>query len=270
MTTFQSEGVVPKLVIAESEEELKSFLKTGDPFYVLGKGSNTVLNPDSKYGTFLKVGPGIVSPEVQGSTLRVGAGVPVSKLIQVCQEAGLTGLEFSAGVPASVGGMIAMNFGCFGFSISDYVRSVRIWTRSGKSLWLDTTDLAFGYRSSIFQQQDWIIVEAIFQLGFEDKQVIKDRSLKWIQTRLDKQPLRARTFGSTFKNPQGLFAGEILEKLGYKGKEIGHIKLSEKHANFMVNMGGATFEEVVQLTDRIKQEALAQLGIAIELEVKLI
>jgi UDP-N-acetylmuramate dehydrogenase len=182
----------------------------------------------------------------------------------------LTGLEFSAGVPASVGGMIAMNFGCWGQEICDDVLRIKIVTPEGESRWISKDEAQFGYRSSIFQQEPWIITQVQFQLKKAKPEDIKTKQLDNIALRLEKQPLREKTFGSTFKNPEGHFAGQLIEDAGYKGVPKGAVMFSPRHANFLVNQGGGTFAAAVELISEVQNSVWEKNKIKLETEVKII
>lgn len=236
----------------------------------MGKGSNTLISDTAEVPTFIQISPTFSSPTVEGTLLRVSAGVTVHKLMTLLQEYGLSGLEFSAGVPASVGGMVAMNFGCWGQEISQILVKARVLTETGEDLWLTQSDLQFGYRTSLLQQKKWICLEAIFSCKADDKTTIKTRILDNIQTRITKQPLKAKTFGSVFKNPPGDYAAALLEAAGFKGKQIGEVQFSDKHANFLVNTNHATFQEALAMIELAQKTVSAQKGILLEPEVKLV
>ncbi len=235
---------------------------------MLGKGSNTLIDPDANK-TFVQLSAHITEPSVDGNRLRINAATPVAHLLQVAQSHGLSGLEFCAGVPAGVGGMVFMNFGCWGQEIAQFIHRVRAITNEGEDLWLSTADLQFGYRRSLFHQKNWIIVEAEFSCVPDSPDAIKNRIRENIQTRLAKQPLRDKTFGSIFKNPDGHFAAALLEKLGYKGYQANGIKLSEQHSNFLVNVSDASYKEALIFIDRLIHDVKEKIGIQLELEVRL-
>ena len=270
LTTFQNEGIVQEVVIVENEAELCEWLHKGETFYILGKGSNTVINPNGKIQRFLQISPQWCDPSVTGNLLTVGAGTTVNTLMKLLVTHGLSGLEFSAGVPASVGGMVAMNFGCWGQEISDTVIQVKVVSKEGQSQWLSKKDCEFGYRTSRFQSQNEIITEVQFQLEQQDPNIIKSNQRHFIDQRLAKQPLREKTFGSTFKNPSGYFAGALIEQIGFKGKPVGAVMFSTRHANFLVNGGGGTFQEVETLIKTVQEKVSEQFQIQLETEVKLV
>lgn len=270
LTTFQNEGVIPEVCIFDDMKELSDYVNGNDSFFVLGKGSNTVINPDSEFPPIIQISSAYKPPVVHGTVLEAGAGVTVNQLMNISKEDGITGLEFMAGVPASVGGMVAMNFGCWGTEISDILISAEIMKEDGSIHHMLASELQFSYRNSVLQHEPFIVLSATFSVGKEKPDVVKDRIHSNIQTRLASQPLRDMTFGSTFRNPSGLYAGKLLEDYGFKGYRLGPVMFSEKHANFMVNLGGATYDDVVRLMQRVESEIRAKRGLSLSAEVMLV
>ena len=270
LTTFQSQGVVQEVQVFQTLDALKAFIKSKVPYYILGKGSNTLISPDTSIHKFIQISLEMFPVSVEGNRLRVCAGTTVHKLMGILQEKGLTGLEFSAGVPASIGGMVAMNFGCWGQDISQILVKARILTETGDDKWVSNLELGFGYRTSILQKNKWICLEAEFACQAEDPAIIKQTILQNIQTRIEKQPLKGKTFGSVFKNPPGFHAAALLEELGFKGKTINHVQFSEKHANFLINMGDAKFQDALAMIQLAQDTVSAQKGILLEPEVKIV
>ena len=270
LTSFKNQGQVKQVVTFETVSDIQSFLKDAPEYFILGRGSNTVIDPATSMPCFAQVSPAITPATCNKNRLQVSAGTPVNKLMTLLQEFGVSGLEFCAGVPASVGGMIAMNFGCFGHWMADFVEKVRVITETGEDRWISVSELELGYRTSIFHRKKWIIVEAIFNLVADDPVTIKKRSHDFVRTRSEKQPLRDKTFGSIFKNPAGHFAAQLIQSAGYKGYQIGDTQISDRHANFMINKGSATFEEILDILEKIQHDVTAKHQIDLELEVKLI
>lgn len=258
------------MVVVESIEDIQLYLKEKKQFYILGKGSNTVLSETHSYDDILKISPQCFPVECTGNTLCVGAGIAVNELIKASQHYELSGLEFMAGVPASVGGMVAMNFGCWGFDISQILQSVTVITYEGELKTLSNSDCCFSYRDSIFQHEPFIVLTAEFQLQKGDSHVIKNLIKKNINKRLASQPLRGLTFGSIFRNPTGQHAAQILDDLGLKGYGNEFVKLSEQHANFMINKGQAKMEHVQAFIGFLQQKVKNKTGFLLEPEVKLV
>lgn len=270
LTTFQNVGTVSRVLTFDNVSELQAFIQSGEPYYILGKGSNTIIDSSEEFPTVIQLSPHFLAPSLDGNVLTVGAGVTVNQLMNLSKETGFSGLEFMAGVPASVGGMVAMNFGCWGKEIVDMLISVDVMKEDGSVETMTPTDLEFSYRFSTFQEEPWIVLGAKLSGTFKDKEVVKKTILEAIQKRLDSQPLRDRTFGSVFRNPSGNYAGQLLETYGFKGYELGPVRMSEKHANFMVNRGDATFADAIKLIEKIQDEIKLKRGISLAVEVKLV
>jgi len=267
ITTFGNKGSLPQIWAIDTIEALRLFVQQHPDLFVLGKGSNTLINPTQAKRPIVRLSKNLFPTSVSNDRLTVGAGVTVNRLMQLLQKNKLSGLEFTAGVPATIGGMICMNFGCWGTEISDLTEQVYIMDRRGKDFWLPSKDLGFGYRQSEIQAQSWIVLAAEFRLEESTTAIVRNRIQKTIQTRLAKQPLRARTFGSVFKNPNGAYAGQLIEQLGYKGQKFGSVMMSDTHANFMVNLDQATYADAKALIHQIQKDAKNLLGIELELEV---
>lgn len=270
LTTFQNEGVVPHVHILDSEADLALLADIDTPYFVLGKGSNTVINPHGKYKTFVQISPDYQPPVATGTIVHVGAGIGVKAFLDFCIAQGLSGLEFAAGVPASIGGMTVMNFGCWGDEMADYITDVLLWQPDQGCRWLPKADMLFGYRSSIVQSLPGSIVLSVkLQLRTENSDTIRDRVLQYVKSRNEKQPIREKTFGSTFKNPSGHFAAALIESVGLKGQQFGGVKISDKHANFLVNTGAATFADLTTCLRTAQEKVQETHHVSLALEVKL-
>ncbi|MFT5171647.1 MAG: UDP-N-acetylmuramate dehydrogenase [Candidatus Marinamargulisbacteria bacterium] len=270
LTTFQNVGVAREVITFEDLPELVAFLAQERPFFMLGKGSNTLINPSSETSRFVRLSPKMFASSVDNLFCRIGAGTSVNSLMKLSSEHGMSGFEFMAGVPASVGGMVYMNFGCWGQTISQLIRRVRVLKLSGEDEWMLPEALAFGYRKSEFCNQPWIILEVELNFRQSTCTLVRQAISKNIETRLAKQPLREKTFGSIFKNPEGEFAAKILDDLGYRGASGSHVKLSEKHANFLVNSGDASFSDAMEFLDKVKADVLLKTGKNLDMEVRVV
>ncbi|MBT5855935.1 UDP-N-acetylmuramate dehydrogenase [bacterium] len=269
ITTFQNKGTISELWTLESVSDAQELIKSGKAWTVLGKGSNTLLRGRS-VDIVAQVSPKSEMPIVSGTKLTVSAGTSGNRLLKLCQENGLTGVEFCAGVPTTVGGMVTMNFGCWGDEIGNHVESVGIVNSDGEYLEIASEDMAFSYRESRIQKEKWIVMTATFFLEEDDPATIQSRITQMIQTRLEKQPLRENSFGSIFKNPRGKYAGQIIEQLGLKGLRQGDIHISQKHANFMVNDKNGTYEEAITLIQHIQDEVQKKSQVQLEPEVQIV
>lgn len=271
LTTFQTVGAVKTVIDFQSPEEVSDYVRSVSPddFYILGRGSNSLINPDSAVPVVIRMAADAVIPERDGTRIRLGAGLPMNRLQDFAVKQGLSGLEFAAGVPASLGGMVAMNFGCWGRSMSDFVTGIQVVDDLGSVRWLTPSEAHFSYRSSIFHRKKWVVVAAELQMTSADSDAVRAAMLANIQTRIEKQPLRDKTFGSIFKNPPGHYAAQLLEAAGLKGQRWGAIQLSDRHANFLLNMGGATYADTIQVLQILKSTVQSTATIELELEVQL-
>ncbi|MCP4050078.1 MAG: UDP-N-acetylmuramate dehydrogenase [bacterium] len=272
LTSFKNKGTINNLILFHNIEEISDFIRhnKGSAYFILGKGSNLIINPRSEIKTFIKILPSILPFDLHNSQLKINAGFSTGQMISLTRKNNLSGLEFAAGVPASLGGMIYMNFGCWGQSISNIIEKVHIIDEKGESRWLCAKDCQFGYRYSIFKKQKWIITEAIINLEKSSSEKIKENISQNIKRRLKTQPLNSCTFGSIFQNPEDLFAAKILEENGFKGYNFKSLKISEKHANFMVNKGDAEFSEILNFINLIKDKIKYKTNINLELEVEIV
>lgn len=269
LCSFKLSGTLPELIIAHSVEELQTLKKTKKNPFILGKGSNTLINPDHHYDAIIKLGPKITEISRSDSQLTVPASTSVNKLMSLSQEHSLSGLEFSAGVPASIGGMVTMNFGCWGNEIAERIDHIRIIDAEGKLQEISQNDCQFDYRSSRIQKENWAVLDVTLNLSPDDKTQIHSRIQSSIQERLKKQPLREATFGSIFKNPYPHYAAELIEKTGLKGQRFARIKVSNKHANFLENLGDASYKDAINTINHIQSEVKKAHGITLIPEVQL-
>ena len=270
VTSFKQAGELKKHLLFDDIDNLKTFIKSKTPYFILGKGSNSIINPESKKQTLIQLSANILPYKRNENILQLNAGMSISKALSICQKEGLSGLEFAAGVPATIGGMVAMNFGCWGSSVSDYIERVLILNENGDQEIIINSQCEFSYRHSIFQEKKWVIIGADFKLDKKPENEIKTLIQDNITLRLEKQPLRHPTYGSIFKNPTGHFAAKLIEETGLKGQQLGKLKLSEKHANFMINLGGATFQDIQNFIHHIQQKVQDKTGVLLEQEVKLL
>ncbi len=240
------------------------------PYFVLGKGSNTVINPDSPIQTYVQISPDLLPLSHSGTILTASAGTRVNQLTKYCVQHGLAGFEFAAGVPASLGGMVTMNFGCWGRELCDFLISIQVVDHAGDVHTIPLADLEMTYRSSRVMRERWIVLSATVQLSASTPADVHAKTDDAIQTRLAKQPLRGRTFGSTFKNPPNEFAARLIESAGLKGFEKNGVQISDKHANFLINTGGATFQALQDMLALIEETVAKQHGVRLEREVRLV
>jgi len=241
----------------------------GLEFKMLGKGSNLLVSDDMFEGVVIQTDKGLNDTDINGTLVTVGAGVSDVKLARCVAKLGLSGLEFLSGIPGTIGGAVFMNAGAYLKEMSDVLVSVQIIDEKNELVWLQKDDLDLSYRKSIFQQRpDWVIVEAVLQLEHGDK----DEILATIKSRKEKrmmsQPLELPSAGSTFRNPTGYAAWELIADAGLRGYIIGGAKVSEKHTNFVVNAGGATAQDVANVIAHVQKTVCEKDGLRMHQEVE--
>ena len=271
-TTFKIGGPAQYYVTPESVtqiQEVVSLCKDKNiPLHVIGNGSNILVGDDGVDGVVLALFNTFSDYEIKDNVITAQAGMSLIKLAVIALREGLTGLEFASGIPGSVGGAVYMNAGAYDGQMKDVVTSVTVLDEAGNIRILGRDELDMGYRTSAVAKHNMIVLQVIIELKAGDKEQIKDRMNQLSELRKQKQPLEYPSAGSTFKRPEGYFAGKLIADAGLKGYSIGGAAVSEKHAGFVVNMGGATAKDVVELTDYIKKRIIEQFGVTLELEIK--
>ena len=238
--------------------------------YLLGKGSNTLFSDAGYPGVVICLGETAEQIQVEDNQIIAGAGAPLHKVCRAALEAGLGGLEFAYGIPGSVGGAVYMNAGAYGGEMKDVLAEVYYIDENGRMCTKPLEELKLGYRTSCFMDTDQCIVAARFVLHPAREQDIRERMDDLMQRRRAKQPLEYPSAGSTFKRPQGAFAGALIEQCGLKGMRVGGAAISEKHCGFVVNLGGATCHDVVELTKRVHDIVLQKTGFVLEREIRVV
>ncbi len=236
---------------------------------ILGRGSN-VLFADEHFGGAVILTAGLSSFCIENESVEAACGVGLTSLAGQARDASLSGLEFAFGIPASVGGAVFMNAGAYGGEIADVLRESRAFDRkSGKIVCLREHN--FGYRHSIYANHpEWVCLGATFVLKRGDRESIDATMKGHMQARREKQPLEFPSAGSYFKRPQGHFAGKLIEDCGLKGLSVGGACVSEKHAGFLINRGGATASDILALEDIVRERVQKEFGVMLEREVRLI
>lgn len=271
-TTFRTGGPARRMARPASLGQLTVLLDRSAaeswPLLVAGNGSNLLIADDGL--DFLVIQTGLLDALEQTgeTTIRAGSGLRLAKLSSFAQKQSLSGLEFAHGIPGSVGGAVYMNAGAYGGETSQAVSSVTAWFPGSGVRRLDAVELEFGYRRSVFSSCPAVILEAEFSLKPGDPAVIKAQMDDFDSRRREKQPLEYPSAGSVFKRPAGYFAGALIDQCGLRGFRIGGAQVSEKHAGFIVNTGGATAGEVRQLIAHVQRKVLEQTGVRLETEIK--
>ncbi|MGN0408120.1 MAG: UDP-N-acetylmuramate dehydrogenase [Bacteroides sp.] len=272
-TTFRIGGNADYFVKPESIEEIKALTECakrhGIAYYVLGNGSNMLISDEGYRGMIIRLGEEFSAITMQDNDMiSVQAGAKLSRVGNEAAAKGLAGFEFASGIPGTVGGAVVMNAGAYGGEIKDIIVSATVLTQEGDVMTLSNDELELGYRTSIIQKKGYIVLLAVFKLEKGDEAQIRSRMKELAEKRREKQPLEYPSAGSTFKRPEGFFAGKLIADAGLKGFKVGGAQVSEKHAGFVINTGSATARDVIELTDEVKRKIKQIYGVELELEVK--
>ncbi len=269
-TTFKIGGAADVFVSVRSVDELGIVLKSAKiyavPVFIIGKGSNLLVSDNGIEGAVVSLA-GLDGIEVSGNSITCGAGANLSALCIRARDEGLSGLEFAFGIPGSVGGALYMNAGAYGGEMSQAVRNALCMDADGNLITLSLEEMELGYRTSAFKKRGLIILSATFELNADKGEEINGRMQELLSRRKDKQPLEYPSAGSTFKRPEGHFAGALIEKNGLKGAGVGAAQVSEKHAGFVINTGDATCADVLALIEKIQKTVFNADGVRLETEV---
>ena len=272
-TTFRTGGPAQLLVTPDMETlpEVVAFCRQGQlPFLVIGNGSNLLCGDGGVDGVVIEIGKRMAEISVDGTRITAQAGALLSAIAFRAASESLTGFEFAAGIPGSIGGAVVMNAGAYGGETKDCLESATVVTRDGEVKTYTNADLHFSYRHSLLQENDEIVIEATFALKAGDKATILDQMNYLNALRSYKQPLEYPSCGSVFKRPTGHFVGPMIIKAGLQGKQIGGAQVSTKHAGFIVNKGGATATDYLNLIHYIQKTIKEKDGIALQTEVRII
>ena len=272
-TSFKTGGPADCLVIPGNEAELIDVLEllsgTETKFIVIGNGTNLLVRDEGYRGIIIRLGKKLGRIEISEQQVYAQAGVALPELGVCARDAALTGLEFAAGIPGTVGGGIYMNAGAFGGEISDVFISARIF-QNGEIVTLDHSEMGFSYRHCVIRENKGIILDAVFGLVAGNKLQITHLMQEISRQRKEKQPLDLPSAGSFFKRPQGSFAGKLIEEAGLSGLSIGDAEVSPKHAGFIVNRGRAKASDIIDLMEIVRSTVFERSGVKLEPEVRII
>ena len=270
-TTFKIGGSADILITVQDIDELKTALDAckadGIPWMILGNGSNLLVSDDGIEGAVIVLDGSFKEITVDGESITAGAGAKLSKLCTVALDESLTGLEFAYGIPGTVGGAMYMNAGAYGGEMKDVAVSVTALTPDGEVKTNEASELGLGYRTSVFKTNGDIILFSKYSLHTGDKEAIREHMDDVMERRRSKQPLEFPSAGSVFKRPEGAFAGTLIEQCGLKGKTVGGAQVSEKHAGFIINVGGATCKDVMDLVKVVQDTVKNETGYYLEREI---
>ena len=274
-TTFRVGGPVTLMALPRSVEELSTAVSLAreagiEPFF-LGRGSNLLVADRGAEAFLIKLAGGLDRLELLGeNSLYVGAGVTLAQAAVFALEHALTGLEFAHGIPGTLGGGVFMNAGAYDGELSQVISWADCLDETGRRFRLEGPDLELGYRTSVFSRKPWVVTGARLDLTPGDPAAIRARMEDLSHRRRSKQPLEFPSAGSTFKRPAGHFAGALIQEAGLKGVRIGGAQVSEKHAGFVVNTGGATSDDILSLIRLVRDTVLEKTGVLLEPEVRML
>ena len=274
-TSFRAGGCSDELIIVDTPEELLDVLKElsekKDEYIMLGNGSNTLFKDSGYHGTVVKLGESFDEVRVHENKVLAGGGALLSVVARAALNAGLTGFEFASGIPGSTGGAIFMNAGAYGGEMKDIVDNVTLAKRDGSGLvTVKGSDMDFSYRHSILEETGDIVVAVAFSLSKGDKQDIQATMAELTQKRNEKQPVQYPSAGSFFKRPEGHFAGKLIQDAGLKGVTVGGAQVSQLHSGFVINVGGATASDIIDLMHLVQNTVYDRFGVMLEPEVRII
>lgn len=257
-------GVAKRFIVVENKEELKEIFEKYENIFLIGNGTNTLIDEGDLDITFVSLKELNKVEELDEGVVRVGAGLDFNKLIAFMNRNNYSGLENLAGIPGSVGGLVYMNGGAYGSEIFDCIKEVEIFDENHQIRTLKKGEIKFSYRSTEIQDKKWVIISATFEFkrGFDLQKVIDIQAL-----RESKQPLDKPNLGSTFKNPEGDFSARLISEAGLKGTRVGGAEISPKHPNFIVNHGDATFEDISKILTLVKEKIKKLYNIQLEEEI---
>ena len=270
-TSFRVGGPAKVFLTVHSEESLRNILlalkRYELPYFVLGNGSNLLVSDEGYDGVMVYLGEEFSEVEITGTQMRAKAAALLGKVARMAMEEELAGLEFAAGIPGSLGGGVVMNAGAYGGELSQVVTKVKAMNPNGEIIELEKDQLLLGYRTSIFKTKPFVILEVFMELQKGNKEEILVKIKEYTKARVEKQPLEYPSAGSTFKRPEGYFAGKLIMDAGLRGYRVGDAQVSEKHCGFVINRGNATATEIKTLMENVAKKVKEEFGVDLEAEV---
>ncbi|HIR92436.1 MAG TPA: UDP-N-acetylmuramate dehydrogenase [Candidatus Egerieimonas intestinavium] len=271
-TTFRIGGEADYYLCPHSRQEIKEILNLCReeelPWFILGNGSNLLVSDSGYRGVIIQIYKNMCNCTVEGSRIRVQAGALLSKVSAEALKHGLTGMEFASGIPGTVGGAVMMNAGAYGGEMKQVLRQAVVLTPEGEELTLSVAELELDYRTSIIKEKGYVVLEAELELAAGDPEAIRGCMEELKDRRVAKQPLEYPSAGSTFKRPQGHFAGKLIMDAGLRGYQVGGAQISTKHCGFVINVGDATAADVQRLIQDVQAKVKERFGVELEPEVQ--
>ena len=271
-TTFKIGGPADYFLMPDKGTDVGRIVKickeSGIPYFILGNGSNLLVGDGGYRGAVIQIYKNMSSVTVEGTEIIAQAGALLSSVAAAAKNASLTGFEFAGGIPGTMGGAVVMNAGAYGGEMKDVLTEVTVMDDEGEIITLPADKLELGYRTSIIKTAGYIVLEAKLQLKEGDPEVIRETMKDLTIRRTTKQPLEYPSAGSTFKRPEGYFAGKLIMDSGLAGYQVGGAQVSEKHCGFVINAGDATAKDVRTLMDNVRDIVYEKYGVTLEPEVK--
>lgn len=271
-TTFKIGGPADYFLMPDKGEDVGRVIKICKekeiPYFILGNGSNLLVGDGGYRGAVIQIYRNMSSVTVEGNEITAQAGALLSAVAAAAKNASLTGFEFAGGIPGTIGGAVVMNAGAYGGEMKDVLTEVTVMNAEGDIFTLPTEELELGYRTSIIKTVGYIVLEAKIRLKEGDPEVIRETMKDLTIRRTTKQPLEYPSAGSTFKRPEGYFAGKLIMDSGLAGYQVGGAQVSEKHCGFVINAGDATARDVRTLMDNVRDIVYKKYGVTLEPEVK--
>lgn len=271
-TTFRIGGPADYFLLPSSSEEVKGILEICKEeslqYFILGNGSNLLVSDEGYRGVIIQLYRNYGGLTVEGTEIRAGAGVLLSQIAATARNESLTGFEFAGGIPGTLGGAVVMNAGAYGGELKDVLKEAVVMDREGNIFTVPVEKLAMGYRTSLVKTAGYLVLEAVISLKKGSQEEIRDTMKELADRRISKQPLEYPSAGSTFKRPEGYFAGKLIMDAGLRGYQVGGAQVSEKHCGFVINKGNATAADVCRLMADVQAKVQEQFGVTLEPEVK--
>ena len=271
-TTFRIGGPADFFLLPSTVDEVRGILEICReeelPYFILGNGSNLLVSDKGYRGVIIQLYRNFSNISVEGNEICASSGALLSQIAAAARNASLTGFEFAGGIPGTLGGAVFMNAGAYGGELKDVLKEAVVMTEQGEILTIPVEKLDMGYRTSRIKKAGYLVLEARLVLEQGDMDKIRDITKDLTEKRVSKQPLEYPSAGSTFKRPEGYFAGKLIMDAGLRGYQVGDAQVSEKHCGFVINKGNATAADVLTLIENVREKVQEQFGVTLEPEVK--
>ncbi|WP_370751424.1 UDP-N-acetylmuramate dehydrogenase [Eubacterium sp.] len=272
--TFRAGGTAKYYVIPDEYKKVRDILRLcveeNIPYYVIGNGSNLLVQDDGFDGVIIEIDSALAKIEINGNEIVAKAGAKLSKIAVKALNESLTGFEFAHGIPGNLGGAVTMNAGAYGGEMKDVLKWVKVLDNNGEMKTLKAEELELGYRTSIIVKEKMIVLEACIELHEGNRDEIEMHMKELMAKRKEKQPLEYPSAGSTFKRPEGYFAGKLIQDAGLKGYRVGGAMVSEKHSGFVINYDNATATDIINLMKDVRKKVYEEFQVTLEPEVKIL